>query len=518
MKNLKMLLLAVSLMLASLFGTSKLAAQKKYNEPYRPQFHFSPEAHWMNDPNGMVYFEGKYHLFYQYYPEASVWGPMHWGHAVSNDLIHWKHLPVALYPDSLGYIFSGSAVVDKENTSGLGQKGVPPMVAIFTYHDSKAEKAGKIDFQNQGIAFSLDKGRTWTKYKNNPVLKNPGIRDFRDPKVIWHKPSKKWIMTLATLDCVTFYSSLDLKSWTKESSFGKEIGAHGGVWECPDLFRLKVDGSDASKWVLFVSVNPGGPNGGSATQYFVGNFDGHQFIPEHTDTKWVDWGRDNYAGVTWSNVPGTDGRRLFLGWMSNWAYAEKVPTTAWRSANTIPREVTLKRVKNNYLLVSNPVKELNLIRNSKLTSTNNSETISGEKEIGLNGVSLSQCEMNIDFSVEKGIPESFGLVLENDLKESMKIEYSKESSQFIVDRSNSGKMSFSDQFAGIAKAPYSLNKEVQLHILADASSVEIFIDGGMLVMTELVFPTEKFNHLKVYSSGGEVMLRKFGIVGLKRIW
>jgi fructan beta-fructosidase len=286
-------------------------------ETYRPQYHFTPQTGWMNDPNGMVYYEGEYHLFYQHYPDSTVWGPMHWGHAVSQDLIHWQHLPVALYPDKLGYIFSGSAVVDWNNTSGLGTAEAPPMVAIYTYHDPGGERQGRIDFQTQGIAYSVDKGRTWTKYEKNPVLPNPGIRDFRDPKVSWNEVSKQWVMTLAVKDHIEFYGSPDLKKWSKLSEFGNTIGAHGGVWECPDLFSLK-DGEGNSKWVLFVSINPGGPQGGSATQYFIGNFDGKNFMPQDTLARWIDYGADNYAGVTWSDIPASDGRRLFIGWMSNW--------------------------------------------------------------------------------------------------------------------------------------------------------------------------------------------------------
>ncbi len=336
-----------------------------YAEQYRPQFHFSPEAHWMNDPNGLVYLDGEYHLFYQYYPDSNVWGPMHWGHAVSPDMIHWKHLPVALFPDSLGYIFSGSAVADVKNTSGLGSAENPPLVAIFTYHDPIGEKNGSNKFQNQGLAYSIDKGRTWTKYPGNPVLKSPGIRDFRDPKVFWHNESDKWIMILAVNDRVHLYSSPNLLDWTFLSEFGQGIGAHGGVWECPDLFRIKVRGTNEMKWVMLVSINPGGPNGGSATQYFVGNFDGTNFIKENKEIQWVDWGRDNYAGVTWSNVPESDGRRLFLGWMSNWQYANVVPTHVWRSAMTVPRELALMHTGDGYLLVSNPVRELESLRTEK---------------------------------------------------------------------------------------------------------------------------------------------------------
>ena len=248
-----------------------------YTEPHRPQFHFSPEKMWMNDPNGMVYFEGEYHLFYQYYPDSTVWGPMHWGHAFSKDLVHWEHLPIGLYPDSLGYIFSGSAVVDWDNTSGFGTNGQPPLIAIFTYHNIEGERAGKNDFQTQAIAYSTDKGRTWIKFEGNPVVPNPGIRDFRDPKVIWHAHTKQWIMVFAAWDHVKIYGSSDLKTWTHLSDFGKNWGSHGGVWECPDLFPMKVEGNQEEKWVLLVSINPGAPNGGSGTQYFIGHFDGTKF-------------------------------------------------------------------------------------------------------------------------------------------------------------------------------------------------------------------------------------------------
>jgi fructan beta-fructosidase len=258
----------------------------------------------MNDPNGMVYYKGEYHLFYQHYPEKSVWGPMHWGHAISTDLVHWEHMPIAIYPDSLGYIFSGSAVADYNNTSGLGTKENPPLVAFFTYHDMKAEKEGRFtEIESQAIAYSLDKGRTWTKYKGNPVVKNPGIRDFRDPKVIWHNDSKQWIMSIASGQVIKFYSSPNCLDWTYLSEFGEGRGEHGGVWECPDLFPLQVKGSNETKWVLIVNINPGGPAGGSATQYFVGDFNGKEFISAQSKTQWMDYGKDNYAGVTWSNAP-----------------------------------------------------------------------------------------------------------------------------------------------------------------------------------------------------------------------
>jgi len=290
---------------------------------------------------------------------------MHWGHAVSKDLVHWKELPIALYPDSLGNIFSGSAVVDSNNTSGFGKNGKIPLVAIFTHHDPKGADAGKNNFQNQSLANSLDGGYTWTKYAGNPVLRNPGITDFRDPKVSWYKPGKKWVMTLAAKDRITFYSSPNLKNWSKESEFGQTLGAHGGVWECPDLFPLKLNGK--THWVLIVNLNPGGPNKGSATQYFVGQFDGHNFTTTDTTTKWLDYGPDEYAGVTWGN---TGNRRIFLGWMSNWLYGTQVPTTTWRSAFTIPRELKLFSYNRSIFVGSLPVEEFGLLKTKTFTFKN----------------------------------------------------------------------------------------------------------------------------------------------------
>ena len=341
-----------------------------YQEEHRSQFHFSPPEKWMNDPNGMVYYEGEYQLFYQFYPDSTVWGPMHWGHAISNDLVHWDHQPIALYPDSLGYIFSGSAVIDWENTSGLGD-GKPPMIAIFTHHDPEGAKNDEIDFQYQSIAYSNDRGRSWTMYSGNPVIPNPGIRDFRDPKVIWHEDSQQWVMIFAAYDHVQIWGSPNLLDWSHLSDWGHEYGVHDGVWECPDLFPLEVEETGETKWVMLVSLNPGGPNGGSATMYFVGDFDGRSFnlddsmSDEVSDNQalWLDYGADNYAGVTWSDIPKEDGRRIFIGWMSNWNYAQVVPTEKWRSAMTIPRELTLHKGNSGYRLYSVPVEELKKLEN-----------------------------------------------------------------------------------------------------------------------------------------------------------
>jgi fructan beta-fructosidase len=463
----------------------------EYHEKYRPQIHFSPLKHWMNDPNGMVYFKGTYHLFFQYYPGGMTWGPMHWGHATSTDLFNWQEKPIALYPDSIGYIFSGSVVVDENNTSGFGGNGKIPMVAIFTSHNPARERQKRLDYQNQSIAYSLDNGDTWVKYKANPVLKNPGISDFRDPKVSWNNSTKRWIMTLATKDRVTFFSSSNLKNWAKESEFGQTIGAHTGVWECPDLFSLKCEGK--TLWVLTVSINPGGPNGGSATQYFIGDFDGKKFIPFSTQTKWVDYGTDDYAGVTWSN---TGNRKVFLGWMSNWEYANRVPTFPWRSAMTIPRDLAIKRVNGEYFLTSNPSKEIE--GRSVLSASLKNLVINKEFELTKNAVK-SDSLFQLKFSSTQ--LKDFDIILSNQLGEKVIIGYDVKSNQYYIDREKSGKVDFAKGFAKRQTAPRLTNaKSFDFKIVVDVASAEIFADGGLTVMTGIFFPTKPFTHISINSS------------------
>ena len=479
------------LFLTACSPTKKAAtALQTYNEPHRPQIHFSPQQAWMNDPNGMVYFNGVYNLFYQYYPDSTVWGPMHWGHATSNDLVHWQHQPIALYPDSLGYIFSGSAVVDAANTSGFGADGVAPVVAIFTSHDPKGEKSGKNNFQNQSLAYSLDAGKTWTKYSGNPVLNNPGIRDFRDPKVQWYEASKKWIMTLATLDRITFYSSPDLKTWTKESDFGNGAGAHGGVWECPDLFPLDCNGQTV--WVLLVSINPGGPNGGSATQYFTGQFDGKMFTPYQTDTRWIDYGPDDYAGVTWSN---TGNRKIFLGWMSNWQYATVVPTQKWRSAMTVPRDLHLQKIGETYWLCSTPVPEINKLAAPAITAQN---IEAHNYDLTANVGKLSG-PASLHFSADH--IKNFSITLFNHAGEKLVVGYDENSNHYFIDRTTSGSINFEKGFAGKHSAPrLSDNATVDITLIIDNASVEVFADNGLTVMTEIFFPTTPFSNITIQST------------------
>jgi fructan beta-fructosidase len=485
----------------------------KFAEQHRPQFHFSPPTSWMNDPNGMVYHKGEYHLFYQFYPDSNVWGPMHWGHAISKDMIYWEHLPIALYPDSLGYIFSGSAVVDHQNTSSLGTIENPPMVAIFTYHLAEGEKAGRNDYQNQGMAFSLDNGRSWTKYSQNPVLKNPGIKDFRDPKVFWYEASKKWIMILAVQDHVEFFESPDLKSWSKLSEFGLGIGSHGGVWECPDLFPLNVAGQE--KWVMLLSINPGAPNGGSGTQYFIGSFDGKKFVNDNPPSLslWMDQGRDNYAGVTWSNVPANDGRRLFLGWMGNWEYAQVVPTFVWRSAMTLPRELTLTKTSAGIRLASTPVKEIESLVDS--TFEISPATVKGEFPLSSPAMEAGQFELLIQ--LDSTLKNDFSIELHNAVGEKMVINYVQDQNAVLSDRTAAGKNDFAPKFSGIGKgvrAVTSFPNDIRLFV--DQSSVEIFMDNGTLVMTETFFPTEPFKQVKIVSAGVEIKSAR--VRKLKRIW
>jgi len=501
------------------------SAARDYTEPHRPQFHFTPPAMWMNDPNGLVYLDGEYHLFYQYYPDDTVWGPMHWGHAVSRDLVRWEHLPIALYPDEHGYIFSGSAVVDRDNTSGLGKDGDAPLVAIFTYHDPERGKAGTNDHETQGIAYSHDRGRTWTKYEKNPVLPNVGRhRDFRDPNVFWHDDTQRWVMALSVSDHVELWASPDLKDWTYLSSFGQEWGAHGGVWECPDLFPIDVEGSDERRWVLILNLNPGGPQGGSGTQYFVGDFDGTTFTLderfaatlESDKAVWLDSGRDNYAGITWYGVPPEDGRRIFIGWMSNWDYAQQVPTSAWRSAMTVPRSLRLVSTDAGYRLHASPVRELEVLRRDPVAL--GERTFADEIDIAVH--TPSQAEVELVFDLASTDAREVGILLRNEAGEEYRIGFDLERAQFVSDRRNAGVHGFSDKFGDrVHKAPRAGDSEtLRMHLLLDVASVEMFADDGATVMTEIFFPSTQFNALSLYAEGGEARLVSATAYPLERIW
>ena len=488
-----------------------LDTPRAYTEMYRPQFHFSPEEKWMNDPNGLVYHEGIYHLFYQYYPDDIVWGPMHWGHAVTRDMVHWEHKPIALYPDENGLIFSGSAVVDKDNTSGFAQNGETPLVAIFTYHLMEGEKSGRDDFQTQGIAYSLDNGETWTKYDANPVIKNSGIRDFRDPKVFWHNETEQWIMALVAGDHAKFYSSPNLKDWKFLSDFGKRQGAHGGVWECPDLFPLPVEGEDEQKWVLIISINPGAPNGGSGTQYFIGEFDGKRFVSDQKKPKWLDYGTDNYAGVTYNNTPNEE--RIFIGWMSNWDYARDTPTENWRSAMTLPRSLALKKIGDDYFLTNQPLENLNVLAKAVLSRGPKVEPFQKET-LYQDGLQQSQ----ISFTTSSG---DFNIKLQNGAGEFVELNMDKANNAFLLDRMNSGKVDFQPEFGNKKHFMPIDNLEdgpVEVSILVDWSSIEVFLNKGLYTMTQQIFPTTPYNQLIIENKSEEFAIENLVVEKMESIW
>ena len=474
---------------------------------FRPNFHFTPKQHWMNDPNGMFYFNKTYHLYFQYYPDGNTWGPMHWGHTTSKDLVTWQEQPIALFPDKNGYIFSGSAVVDTKNSSGFGKDGKTPIVSIFTYHNPEIEKSGKVEIESQAIAYSLDDGFNWKKYGKNPVIKNPGLKDFRDPKVSWDAIHNQWNLVLAAGDKDQFYRSNNLKDWEYLSDFGKSIGAHDGVWECPDFFKMKVEDSNEIKWVLIQSVGTGAPNGGSGTQYFIGDFDGVKFTLDSSFEKdiekygpaWLDYGRDNYAGVTWSNIPHADGRVLFLGWMSNWAYAEKVPTTKWRSSMTFPRELKLIKNKSTYKITSLPVKELanyisKTIKKDSLLINNSTEIINKST------IDFTKCE--IQFNLNNLEKKKYTFVLQNAAGNELKFGIDLTKNYYFIDRTNAGFTNFSKKFAtSISKAPIknTNSKNFKIRILLDKTSIELFFNDGATIFTEIFFLPKPFETFSAYA-------------------
>ncbi|WP_248138410.1 glycoside hydrolase family 32 protein [Bacillus infantis] len=485
------------------------------DEKHRPQLHFSPKENWMNDPNGLVFFNGEYHLFFQHHPFSATWGPMHWGHAVSKDLIHWEQLPIALHPDHNGAIFSGSIVVDWNDTSGFFG-GKPGLVAIYTSAD---EYPGTDrPRQRQSLAYSSDSGRTWTVYGGNPVLTDENIIDYRDPKVFWHSETERWVMVLATGQTITLYTSPDLKEWQFASEFGSGQGCHDGVWECPDLFPLPVGGNDdAIKWVMLVSIgdNPQFDEG-SRTQYFIGSFDGKAFVNEMAEgeTRWLDYGRDNYAGVSWSDIPAEDGRRIYIGWMSNWRYANIVPTEGWRSAMTLPRELKLIADGESIQLIQQPVEELADLHLTKTAAENIHLGESQEESFD-----LPSALAEIQISFEGGGTEAFGIAFENSLDEQLAIHCEPDKGELEVDRTHAGDNSFSDSFAAIQKAPLEwMEESVHLQIILDASSVEVFANGGRAAITSLVFPGEPYKKVSIFSKKGSVTATIFEITELSSIW
>ena len=472
-------------------------------ETFRPVYHHTPAYGWMNDPNGMFYKDGVYHLFFQYNPYGSVWGNMHWGHSTSSDLIHWNFEGVSIVPDAWGAIFSGSCVVDHNNTAGFGKEAV-----IAFYTSAKSTPWG--DVQSESMAYSLDNGKTFVKYAGNPIITSLE-KDFRDPKVFWYAPGKHWVMILAVGQHMELYSSVNLKDWKKESEFGKMQGAHGGVWECPDLIELPVEGSREKKWVLICNINPGGPFGGSAAQYFVGSFDGKTFVNESpVQTKWMDWGKDNYATVTWNNAP--DGRCIALGWMSNWQYANNVPTRQYRSANTIARDLTLYKAGGEFYLKSTPSREMKQARGEKVSVPSFKVTDSYKIESLLKD---NNGAYEIEMEIQVADASKISLNLQNEKGEQVSMYYDLLRKQFVMDRSKSGKVDFSNDFPAVTAAPVHAGKTLRLRLFVDRSSIEAFGEDGKFVMTNLVFLSSPYNQMSFGTEGSGYTVSSFNVYKLR---
>jgi fructan beta-fructosidase len=471
--------------------------KEKYRERYRPAYHFSPAINWTNDPNGLVFYKGEYHLFYQYNPFGNRWGHMSWGHAVTKDLLHWEHLPVAIteYPDKASgdstMIFSGSAVVDTHNTSGFFAKDSSGLVAIYTSH---VHRNNEQITQHQSIAHSADRGRTFTRYENNPVI-DAQLKDFRDPKVIWYEAEQKWVMATVIPDQfkVRFYESKNLKEWKQLSEFGP-LGDKAKIWECPDLVQVaSVDDPAKKKWVLLISnSHPQGPTF-VGMQYFIGNFDGKKFTAENPQQYplYLEYGKDFYAAVTFNNVPASDGRTILLGWANNWAYAQDIPTDPWRSAMTLPRELYLIDTPKGQRIVQKPVRELLTLRGDTLDTS------------GKMGRTFE-----VEYEFKKGTATTFGLELTTNTDEKTVIGYDRAKQEVYLDRTKSGNTSFHKDFSSVERAPAQLvDGKLKLHLYVDNSIIEVYINNGEQVITDQIFPTENDFSLKTFQNGGDATVR-----------
>ena len=502
---------------------------------YRPSYHFTPLYGWMNDPNGMVYKDGEYHLYFQYNPYGSKWGNMHWGHAVSKDLVHWEHLDPAIARDPVGHIFSGSSVIDKKNTAGFGKDAI---IALYTNNSVNHDEV-------QCIAYSNDNGRTFTKYEGNPVLTPfDGLKDFRDPKVFWYEKGKCWYMIVSADKETRFYKSKNLKKWTYVSAFGKGLGQQPCQYECPDFFQLPVNGDKKKmKWVMTMNINPGCWFGGSATEYFVGDFDGKKFTcPDANEVKWLDWGKDHYATVTFSN---TGDRVLGITWMSNWQYANLTPFKQNRGANGLPRELKLYEKNGKYYISEDVAPEVYALR--KDTKNVADASVSDEKMLA--GVAAN---MEGAFEIEADVtPDANGIAgieISNNKRERTMIYFDMKQGKVVMDRTESGLSDFGKQsvphdielawdkqlaaegkqparitnsinykndFALATWAPLSLcedgKKTYHVDIFVDKSSVELFVDGGRIAMTNLVFPVAPYENVKLYTQGGKAEFKNLKV-------
>jgi fructan beta-fructosidase len=492
-----------------------LTTDVSFTETYRPQYHYSPKINWMNDPNGLVYHEGTWHLFHQYNPFGTRWGYMSWNHAVSTDLVHWEHRPVAIPygAEEEEGIFSGSAVVDHANTSGFGDGTTAPIVAIYT-----SAYGGDEPFQAQSLAYSTDGGETFTRYEGNPVLtfEDP---DFRDPNVKWDAADERWLMVVALplQHKVQFYASDNLIDWEYLSDFGP-AGATGGIWECPDLFPLAVDDDpERIKWVLHVDMNPGAIAGGSGSQFFVGDWDGTRFTadPEISggEIMWADYGTDYYAAISWNNVPEDDGRRIMIGWMNNWDYANEIPTSPWRSAMSLPRTVQLKEIDGQIRIIQQPIHELERLR----AGTVQVGSISLNSEIEEAEISGNSYELTMD--MDPGSTSSAGIKIRTGNGEETTIGYDSSSQNVFADRSISGEHDFDEGFTRISRAPARLIEgKLSLRIFVDWSSVEIYVNGGEAVITKRIFPEPESTGIQFFAEDGEAHFTNIGFHEMSSVW
>jgi len=506
-------ILAVLLLLVFACG---LLAQRTYDEPWRPQFHFTPPKNFMNDPNGLVYYKGEYHLFYQYNPQGTEWGHMSWGHAVSTDMLHWKNMPLAIPEQPGQYMtYSGSAVVDWHNASRLCafvNFGDPScLIAIYTAAGTNAQK--------QHLAFSNDRGRTWTNYAGNPIadLKQP---DFRDPKVSWYEAEKEWVMVAVLADerKAVFFDSRDLKNWTFRSSFEIE-GNDKGQWECPDLFELAVDGdSQDKKWVLIVNRNPGAPAGGTGTRYFVGSFDGMHFVNETPAAQelWADYGKDFYATNSYSDLPPKDARRIWIGWISNWQYANREPTAVWRGAQSLPRELTLAKFPDGIRLMQKPIAETQTLREREFLQLSNVSVPMAMRAMHLANVRGDTLE--IEAELASGDAKEMGFRLRKGGSEETILGFTPETKEVFVDRRRSGQVSFAPEFPGCHKVALRQSSRVKLHIFLDRSSVEVFVNDGEVVLTDRIYPSPGSDGIELYSEEGQGKVLSLSIWKLGSIW
>jgi fructan beta-fructosidase len=486
--------------------TSPFPETDYMNEDYRPQFHYTAEKNMINDPNGLVYYEGEFHLFHQYNLHEAI----HWGHAVSPDLVHWEHLPPAIFPDLNGQVYSGTAVVDRDNTSGLQTGRENVLVAAFTHADHHTGS------QSQGIAYSNDKGRTWNMYAGNPALPNPGTKDFRDPKIFWHEPEQRWCMLLTAGSHLEFYHSEDLLHWDFTSSWGKEHGSHDGVWECPDIFELTVDGTTETRWVISVSVDRGAPAGGSGMQYFVGTYDGTTFSNENpADTVlWQNYGKDYYAGITWSNVPATDGRTLMIAWVDNWLYRFDPPTTPFNGQLSLVRELRLQQFPEGHRLTQNPVDEQTNIRQSAISYPRT--TIHPDGDNIFQDTDGETLEILAEFDLETSTAAQFGIDVRVGGNQFTRIGYDSLRREVYLDRSHSG-LNPSPHWAGRHSCPADEHHNLRLRIFVDRSSIEVFINEREQI-SDLVLPDRASIGLRTFATDGVAQLTSATIYSLERIW